>query len=68
MGNPFKKADTVKVMTIITMIVVVAIAAVVIFRKDRVVLQDENGNEFTGVAGKFLGRPKEDDEEEEKEA
>lgn len=56
-----------KMMTIITMVVVIAIAAVVLLRKDRIQLEDEDGNTYTGVAGKFLGRPKETDDDEESE-
>lgn len=49
-----RKKNPTKVMLIITIVLVLAVIAVVLFKKDKIVLEDETGNQYTGVSGKLL--------------
>lgn len=54
MSEPKKGGNPIKLMLIITIVLLIATVAVVLFKKDRILLEDEEGNTLVGASGKFL--------------
>lgn len=56
-----KKKNPLKIWLIIIVVLLVIIVALLL-TKNKVVLEDESGNTFTGATGKFLKSPESDEE------